>query len=263
MNLLSSMLNFFKRTMNMELYVVTIDTTFAKKLGNSLQNYGFCYASDHNAARERFLSPLRQRVPPTVLAEIFPYVYAYKLSDITSTLSESNPLWSYVPSTQQRQHGQQVKTPFVSQAFQEQAPQHVEPTSAPVVTPPPVVEQPVAKVEEFAPPEGITDPVQIALLKTLHDMKNEIKQLKTAQAAAPAAGGKVSVQDLESRFRAPPVVGDKPLDPNAVVPVPDIPNVVVLPKGKIDTVTLARLRQNIVKTRLEDMDDVGPNSGIN
>ena len=93
-------------------------------------------------------------------------------------------------------------------------------------------------------------------------MKTEIKQLKTAQAAAPV-GGKVSVQDLESRFRAPTVVGDKPIDPNSVVPVPDIPNVVVLPKGKIDTVTLARLRQNIVKTRLEDLDDVGPSSGTN
>lgn len=245
----------------MELYIVTIDTTYANKLGKSLQNYGICLAADENAARERFLMPLRQRVQSQILAELFPYIYAYKLSDITSTLNEQNPLWSYVPTSQQKVIGQQIKAPFMSKQFSN--PEVVVANNEVAPTPTTPVEQPKVEVkEEFKAPEGVTDPVQIAMLKTMFDMSQEIKRLKNAP-SAPAAPAKVSVADLESRFHAPITTnGDRPIDPRSI-PVPEIPNVVALPKGKIDTVTLQRLRQNIVKTKLEDIDDVGMDSGSN
>ncbi len=239
----------------MELYLVTVDTTFANKLGKSLQNYGICLASDTTMARERFLMPLRGSVPPTVLGELFPYVYAYKLEDITSTLNEAHPLWSYVSSSNNRELGQQTKSPFFSQAaFQAPAQAEVAQVQpmAPIAPPAPVV-------EEFKPPEGVTDPVQIALLKTVYDLTKEVKNMK-AQGAAPA---KVSVQDLESRFRAPAVAGDKGLDPRSI-PIPNVANVTEFPKGKIDQQTLDRLRQNMTKSRFEDVDEgFGPQSGTN
>lgn len=251
MKLLTVIQNFFKRTFNMELYIVTLDTTFANKLGKSLQNYGFVLASDANMARERFLQPLRQKVPPHVLAEIFPYVFAYKLSDVTEGINDQNPIWSYVPTSQGRSPAQQVRTPFISAAFQQPHQeqnvfQQPEPTAAPVAPPAPVV-------EEFKAPEGVTDPVQIAMLKTIHDLAKEVKSLKSAPAQGTA---KVSVQDLEARFHAPAAIGDRAIDPNSV-PIPDVANVTVLPKGKIDATTLARLRQNISKTRFEDVDEPG------
>ena len=244
----------------MELYIVTLDTTFANKLGKSLQNYGFVLASDPNMARERFLQPLRQKVPPHVLAEIFPYVFAYKLSDITDGLNEQSPMWSYVPNSQGRQIAQQVRTPFISAAFQpsqqEQVQQPQQPQQAPVA--PIAASAPV--VEEFKPPEGVTDPVQISMLKTIHDLAKEVKSLKSAPTQGQA---KVSVQDLEARFHAPSAVGDRAIDPS-LVPIPDVANVTVLPKGKIDATTLARLRQNISKTRFEDVDEMGgPSAGNN
>lgn len=253
MNVFQQLSIFFKRTYNMELYLVTIDTTFANKLGKSLQNYGICLASDATMARERFLMPLRGTVPPTVLGELFPYVYAYKLEDITNTISETHPMWSYVSSSNNRELGQQTKSPFFSQAaFQEANVVPQAQPQAPVAPPAPVV-------EEFKPPEGVTDPVQIALLKTVYELTKEVKNMK-AQGAAPA---KVSVQDLESRFRAPTAVGDKGLDPRSV-PIPNVANVTEFPKGKIDQQTLDRLRQNMTKSRFEDIDEgFGPQSGTN
>jgi hypothetical protein len=251
MKILSVLINFFKRTMNMEMYIVTLDTTFANKLGKSLQNYGFCLASDANMARERFLQPLRQRVQPNVLAELFPYVYAYKVSDIVDTLNEQHPLWTYASPLNTREVGQQVKTPYFSNSLQ--------PVEAPVQAEPVVASAPVV-VEEFKAPEGLTDPVQIAMLKMIHDLSKEVKSLKNAPAVAAA---KVSVQDLEARFRAPTSVGDRAIDPNSV-PIPDIASVTSFPKGKIDQKTLDRLRSNISKSRFEEEDEGGNiNSGTN
>lgn len=260
MKLLSVLINFFKRTMNMEMYIVTLDTTFANKLGKSLQNYGFCLASDANMARERFLQPLRQRVQPNVLAELFPYVYAYKVSEIVNSLDEQHPLWTYVSPSNDRKHGQQVKTPFFFNTLQPiEAPPQVD-IERPRVDPEAPVAITPAVVEEFKAPEGLTDPVQIAMLKMIHDLSKEVKSLKNAPAVAPT---KVSVQDLESRFRAPTTAGDRAIDPNSV-PIPEIASVTAFPKGKIDQKTLDRLRSNISKSRFEDEDDNGNiNSGTN
>lgn len=257
MKLLRVITNFFKRTINMEIYLVTIDTTFANKLGKSLQNYGFCLASDANMARERFIHPLRQKVPSHVLADIYPYVYAYKLSDITANLDETNPAWSYVSTTTKRELGQQIRAPFTL-ANKPEATEQVPPTI--VETPKEVTPTP-EPVAEFKPPEGVTDPVQIAMLKAMFDMAQEIKTLKSAKPAATA--GKVSVGDLEARFRAPAAVGDKALDPSRV-PIPQVSGLTEFPKGKIDRETLARLQANVSKSRFEDMDDgFGGNSGVN
>jgi hypothetical protein len=255
MNILNVLIKFFKRTINMETYLVTIDTTFANKLGKSIQNYGFCLASDSNQARERFLMPLRNRVPPQVLGELFPYVYAYKLSEITGNLNEQNPIWSYVATSNSKSVGQQVKSPFMSQAFEHSKVEAPVSTSEPTIT---TVVPPIpapAIVEEFKAPEGVTDPVQLAMLKTMFDMAREIKTLKTNQAAG-SGPSKTSVEDLEARFRAPAVAGDRGLDPHSI-PIPQVNGLIELPKGKIDSVTLQRLRANIVKTRLEDMEEQG------
>ena len=257
MKILSVLINFFKRTMNMEMYIVTLDTTFANKLGKSLQNYGFCLASDANMARERFLQPLRQRVQPNVLAELFPYVYAYKVSEIVDSLNDQHPLWTYASPSNVREHGQQVKTPYFSTSLHStEVSTQVEP-----VAPAPVSVAPVV-VEEFKAPEGLTDPVQIAMLKMIHDLSKEVKSLKNTPVVA-AASTKVSVQDLEARFRAPTSVGDRAIDPNSV-PIPDIASVTAFPKGKIDQKTLDRLRSDISKSRFEEEDEGGNiNSGTN
>lgn len=238
----------------MEMYIVTLDTTFANKLGKSLQNYGFCLASDANMARERFLQPLRQRVQPNVLAELFPYVYAYKVSEIVDSLNDQNPLWTYASPSNDRKHGQQVKTPFFFNNLQPiEVPIQVESVAQVPITP--------VVVEEFKAPEGLTDPVQIAMLKMIHDLSKEVKSLKNTPVVA--ASTKVSVQDLESRFRAPTTTGDRAIDPNSV-PIPEIANVTAFPKGKIDQKTLDRLRSNISKSRFEEEDEGGNiNSGTN
>ena len=238
----------------MEMYIVTLDTTFANKLGKSLQNYGFCLASDANMARERFLQPLRQRVQPNVLAELFPYVYAYKVSEIVDSLNDQNPLWTYASPSNDRKHGQQVKTPFFFNNLQPiEVPIQVESVAQVPITP--VVD------EEFKAPEGLTDPVQIAMLKMIHNLSKEVKSLKNTPVVV--ASTKVSVQDLESRFRAPTTTGDRAIDPNSV-PIPEIASVTAFPKGKIDQKTLDRLRSNISKSRFEEEDEGGNiNSGTN
>ena len=246
----------------MEIYLVTIDTTFANKLGKSLQNYGFCLASDANMARERFIHPLRQKVPSHVLADIYPYVYAYKLSDITSTLDDSHPAWSYVSTGQKRELGQQLRSPFTL-ANRPEATEQVPPANPVEAVEKPKEAAPVVEVvAEFKPPEGVTDPVQLAMLKAMFDMSQEIKTLKSAKPAA-AASGKVSVGDLEARFRAPAAIGDKAIDPSRV-PIPQVSGLTEFPKGKIDQQTLDRLRANVSKSRFEDMDDgFGGNAGVN
>jgi len=233
----------------MELYLVTIDTTFSQKLGKSLQNYGICLASDPNNARERFIQPLRTRVPPNVLADIYPYVYAYKLSDITETINDQHPMWAYVSNSQNRSVGQQTKYPFFV------------PVPNTIESPPPIQEvqptaPPIPIVEEFKAPDGVTDPVQLAMLKTMYDMAKEIKSLKSAP-SNPQTGSKVSILDLESQFRAPPpasiMPGSSPLNVNSI-PVPQVPHVTSFPKGKIDRETKARLEQNMRPSNFEVID---------
>jgi hypothetical protein len=185
-------------------------------------------------------------------------VYAYKLSDITANLDETNPAWSYVSTTTKRELGQQIRAPFTL-ANKPEATEQVPPTI--VETPKEVTPTP-EPVAEFKPPEGVTDPVQIAMLKAMFDMAQEIKTLKNTKPVA-AASGKVSVGDLEARFRAPAAVGDKALDPSRV-PIPQVSGLTEFPKGKIDRETLARLQANVSKSRFEDMDDgFGGNSGVN
>lgn len=233
----------------MDIYLVTIDTTYAQKLGKSIQNYGFCMALDVNSARERFMLPLKSKIPPTVLGEIFPYVYAYKLSDITADLSETNPMWSYICVDGVAKVGQQTKSPFFTQALKPVEPPPIAPAQAPVA------QKPV----EFTPPEGVTDPVQIALLKTVFDLTQQVKDLKSQ----PAQQQKVSINDLETRFRAPQAVGEKGIDPRSVA-VPEVAGVTVIPRGKIDQETMMRIKSNLVRTRLEDTEDHGGiNAGTN
>jgi hypothetical protein len=245
----------------MELYIVTIDTTFAKKLGNSIQNYGICLANDTTNARERFLLPLRGKLPPNVLGDIFPYVYAYKLDLITKNLNEQNPLWSYVQANPNKEYGQQTKAPFYF-SNTDGAEVIAEPNKPQVQQAPPA-QVTTPTVVEFKPPEGVTDPVQIAMLKTIFDLTQEVKTIKT-QGVGQTAPRKVSVQDLEARFHAPAVAGDQGLNPSSI-PIPEVSSVVSFPKGKIDQTTLERLKANIQKSRFEDVDDNGGNlnSGTN
>jgi hypothetical protein len=236
----------------METYIVMIDTTFAQKLGKSIQNFGFCLATDVNNARERFILPLKGKISPHILGELFSYVYAYKLDDITGQLSESNPVWSYICTSASPTVGQQSRTPFLTQSLKA-----VDSTpAAPVAPSAPIAPAPA----EFKPPEGVTDPVQIALLKTVFDLTQEVKGLKSQPAGGAA---KPSIDDLESRFRAPQAVGEKGIDPRLVT-VPEVAGVTVIPRGQLDMETKQRIRSNIVRTRLEDADDMGGfNSGTN
>jgi hypothetical protein len=254
MGFIKNLKNFFERTLNMEIYIVTLDTTFAQpKLGKSLQNYGLCLASDANNARERFIQPLRQMVPPHILAELFQYVFAYKLTDITESLNEQHPMWAYVSTSPARKLGQQTKLPYVSSTFDN--PDETIKNQDVAVAPAPIVAPPQPIVEEFKAPEGVTDPVQLAMLKTMFDMAKEIKTLKSAPAAA--APTKVSILDLEAQFRAPPIAshmpGSAPIDVNSI-PIPQVPHVTTFPKGKIDRETKMRLEQNIRKTNFEVID---------
>jgi hypothetical protein len=270
MKLLNVLKNFFKRTTHMELYLVTVDTTFSNSLGKSLQNYGIVLANDANMARERFIQPLRQSVNPQILGALFPYVYAYKLEDITSQVTDKKVMWSYVSRSPVRFKGQQVKTPFMSENFDNTEVDSNGVDGGEVVAPPKPVAPPTPVVAEFKPPEGVTDPVAIAQMKMMFDMLQEVKSLKASANAASTGGvqGKVSIEDLERKFHAPAttaaVEGAAPsIDPNRI-PVPTIPNVTSFPKGKIDRETLLRLRANIVKTNLEyvderDREDAGAN----
>jgi hypothetical protein len=232
----------------MELYLVTIDTTFANSLGKSLQNYGFVLASDANMARERFVMPLKSSVQPQILAGLFAYTYAYKLSEITENVSEDIPIWTYVSNNPKRKKGQQVKTPYFSDVFKTEE----------IIEPSKEMTKPVEVIEEFKAPEGITDPTVLALLKSNFDMMKELKNLKSNPQVQPKESAKKIVAELEGAFRAPPplrteIPGTPGLDPRNI-PIPQVNGVTSLPKGKIDRTTLERLKQNISHSNFEVID---------